>query len=66
MAAVAAKIDFKDGGRSGHLEFLIGSILTNFDLLVVSILPTKFRVKWSFGSEDEVLNRILRWRSILD
>ena len=44
-----AKIDFQDG----HLGFLIGTILSIFDLPVTPMLPTKFRVNWPFGSGEE-------------
>ena len=37
-----AKIDFQDGHRSGHLEFLIGPSLAILDLQVTLMLPTKF------------------------
>ena len=37
-------IDFQDSGHSGHLGFLIRSILAIFDLQVTLMLPTKFRV----------------------
>ena len=40
------KIDFQDGG---HLGFLIGTILAIFDLQVILILPTKYRVNWPRG-----------------
>ena len=32
-----------------------------FDLQVTLILPTKFRVKWPFGSGEKAQNRFLRW-----
>ena len=44
----------------GHLGFLIGTILAIFDLQVAPMLPTKFRVKWPFGSGEEVKNRFSR------
>ena len=37
------KTDFKDGSHGGHLGFLIGTVLANFDLQVNLILPTKFQ-----------------------
>ena len=40
------KIDFQDGGHGGHLVFLIGMILANFDLQVTPMFPTEFHVKW--------------------
>ena len=43
-----------------HLGFLIKMILAVFDLQVTSILPTKFRVDWPFGS-GEVQIRFSRW-----
>ena len=57
------KMDFQDGhlGHGGHLGFAIGAISTIFNLQVITILPTKFRVNWPFGSGKEVQNRFLRW-----
>ena len=43
------------------IGFWIGTILAIFDLQVVPILPTKFRVNWSFGSGEEAKNRFSRW-----
>ena len=40
------KIDFQDGG---HLGFPIGTILAIFDLQVIPMLPTKYRVNWPRG-----------------
>ena len=48
------EIYFHDGSHGGHLGFPIGTILDFFNLQVVPILPTKFRVNWPFGSVDEV------------
>ena len=50
------KIDFQDGG---HLGFPISTILASFDLQVTLMLPSKFGVKWPFGSE-EAKNRFSR------
>ena len=36
-----------------YLGFLIGMILTNFDLQVTLMLPTTFQVNWPFGSREE-------------
>ena len=36
-------------------------ILAIFDLQVTQMLPTKCRVKWSFGSGEEAKNRFSRW-----
>ena len=47
------KIDFQDGGHGGHLGFPILTILAIFDLQVTPMLPTEFRVNWSFGSGEE-------------
>ena len=44
------KIEFQDGRHGGHLGFLIGTILDIFYVHVTPMLPTKFRVKWNFGS----------------
>ena len=40
------KTDFQDGG---HLGFPIRKILAIFDLQVMPMLPTKFRVNWPRG-----------------
>ena len=37
-------------------------ILAIFDLPVVPILPTRFRVNWPFGSGEEAQNRISGWQ----
>ena len=42
-----------------YCGFLIGRI---FDLQVAPITPTRFRVNWLFGSEEEARNRFSRWR----
>ena len=47
------KTDFQDGRHGGHFGFTIGTILAIFDLQVTSMLPTKFRVNWPFGSGEE-------------
>ena len=47
--------------HGGHLGFTIGMILAIFDLQVTQMLPTKFRVNWSFGSGGEAKNRFSRW-----
>ena len=44
---------FRRRSESGHPGFLIGIILTSFYLLINLMLPTKFQVKWSFGSGEE-------------
>ena len=46
------KIDYQDGGCGGHLGFPIRKILAIFDDQVTLILPAKFPVNWSFGSEE--------------
>ena len=51
--------DFQDGGQLG---FPIGTILAIFHLQIVPILPTKFRVSWPFGSEEEAQNRFSKWQ----
>ena len=53
------KIDFQDG-HHGSLGFRIGTILAIFDLQVILMLPTKFRVNWPFGS-GEAKKRFSRW-----
>ena len=40
------KIDFQD---DGHLGFPTGTILVNFDLQVILMLPTQLQVNWPFG-----------------
>ena len=45
------KLDFQDGR---YLGFPIRMILAIFDLQVTQMLPTKFQVKWPFGSGEEV------------
>ena len=55
------KINFQDGPYGGQLGFPIGSILAFFDLPVIQMLPTKFRINWPFGSGEEVKNRFSRW-----
>ena len=60
------KIDFQDGNCGAHLVFLIGKILTIFDLQVTSMILTKFQVNWSFSSEGEAKNKIFKMAAILD
>ena len=43
----------------GHFYFRFLAI----DLQVAPILPTKFGVKWPFGSREEEQNRFSRWPS---
>ena len=54
-------IDFQDGRYGSYLGFSIKTILAIFDLPVTTMLPTKFRVSWPFGSEEEVKSRFSRW-----
>ena len=54
------KIDFQDGGHSGHLGFLIRSILAVFDLQVIPMLPTKIQVNWPFSSGEEMEKKIFK------
>ena len=56
-----AKMDFQDGLKGSHLGFPIGTILAIFNLQIITMLPTKFRVNWSFSSEEEAKNRFSRW-----
>ena len=44
----AVKIDFQDGRQGSPLGFPIWTILAIFDLQIITILPTKFRVNWPF------------------
>ena len=55
-------IDLQDGVNGGYLGFPIRSVLTAFDLQIISILPMKFCVNWPFGSGDKIQNRFLTWR----
>ena len=52
-------MDFQDGCHDGHLSFTIGTILAIFDLQVTPMLPTKFQIKWPFGSREEAKNRLV-------
>ena len=47
------KIDFQDGCHGSHLGFPIGTILAIFDLQVIPMLPTMFRVNWLLGSQEK-------------
>ena len=47
------KIDFKDGDHGGHLVVLNETILAIFDVQVTQMLPTKFQIRWPFGSGEE-------------
>ena len=49
----------------GHLGFLIRTILAIFDLQVVPILPTKFRVSWPFISGGEAQNRFFKMAAMV-
>ena len=51
-------IEFQDGS---HLGFPIRMILVTFDLLVISIVPMKFRVNCPFRSGQKVQNRFSTW-----
>ena len=55
------KIDFQDGGHSGHLGFPIRTIFAIFDLQVTQMFPTKFQINWSFGSGEKAKNRFSWW-----
>ena len=52
---------FEQTLNGGQLGFTIGTILAIFDLRVIPMFPTKFRVNWSFGSGEEAKNRFSRW-----
>ena len=45
---------------SGHLKYLIGTILATFDLQVTSILLMEFRMNWLLV-QDKVQNKFLTW-----
>ena len=57
------KKEFQAGRHGDHLGFPIQIIKAILDLQVTPMLPTKFRVKWSFSSEEEAKNRFSRWLS---
>ena len=40
--------EFQDGRHGGDFGFAIETILAIFDLQVIPMLPTKFRVNWPF------------------
>ena len=61
ISIIPRKIHFKNGRHGGHLGFLIGRILDNFDLQVALILPTKYRVNRPSGSGEKAQNRFSRW-----
>ena len=44
------KIDFPDTSHGGHIRYSIETILADFDVLVSSMLPTKFQKGKSPGS----------------
>ena len=52
------KTDFQDGGQLG---FSIEAILVSFDLLITTMLSTKFQVNRPFGSGEEAKNIFSRW-----
>ena len=54
-------IDFQYGRYGSHLGFHIRTFLAIIDLQVTPMLPTMFNVNWSFGSEEELKNRLSRW-----
>ena len=49
------KTNFEDGSHTGYE---IKTNLAILDLRVTQILPTKFQVRWPFGSGEEVQNRL--------
>ena len=53
------KIYFQDGGHGGHLRFPVERILATFNLQVIPMLPTKFRVNWSRGGGVDFLSKLL-------
>ena len=53
-------IDFQDGEYGGNIGILIETILACFDLHVIPILLTKFRVNWSLCSGEKFQNRFSR------
>ena len=48
---------FEQTLNGGQLGFMISTILAIFDLRVIPMLPTKFRVNWPFGLGEEAKNR---------
>ena len=61
MASQSMERDHLNTLNGGQLGFTIGTILAIFDLRVTPMLPTKFRINWPFGSEEEAKNRFSRW-----
>ena len=59
--SIGLSVQFDDDRHSGHLGFLIGSILAIFDVQVIPMLPTEFQVNWPFGSGKATKNRFSRW-----
>ena len=55
------KNDFQDRCHGSLFGFPIGTIWAMFDLQVIPMLPTKFKVIWPFGSGEEAKNRFSRW-----
>ena len=55
------KTDFQDGRHGRNLGFPITTFRAILYLQVTLMLPTKFRVNWSFSSEEEGKNRFSRW-----
>ena len=58
-------MDIQDGG---HLGYPIGTILAIFDLQVTTMLPSKFGVKWPFGSGEAKISfsKMMAMAAILD
>ena len=56
------RIDFQDSGHSGHLGFLIGTILALFNLQITLMHPTDFQVNWAFSAGEEAKNIFSRWQ----
>ena len=56
-----SKIDFQDGRRGGHIGYRIGTILDIFDLLVIPMLHTEFRLNLTNRSGGDVENRFSKW-----
>ena len=58
------KIDLQHGGEGDCLGFPSGTILAIFDTQVnlIPVLPSKFRVMWSFHSGEKIQNRLSRQR----
>ena len=61
MFGVNLLLGLGEEAKNSHLGFPTGTILAIFDLQVTPMLPSKFVIKWPFGSGKEAKNRFSRW-----